>query len=379
MNDLDITQNDLRSFKRYLADQLADPESALYGALSGVQYSYALSPQVYTKSDDGSIIRSDTTEMIQELLISVLGADAASASWLTGFDTESAYGQMYQASGMSSMAGGGMLTLWQELLPGKDGAPVNELLTRQYDLIYGSWPAGYDQVVLVVDENNELDDMTLYALGLIPREEMLAIADGENEGEARGQWSYEEVCGRDFRVILPSACYSCDEATGLYTDLRESEAGLQYLYDNALRLRVTGIIRKDPDVDGGTISGKICYTSALTEYIVEQAEQSAAVAAQKADPGRDVLTGLPFLCLAGGQPDQGRKGAGAAGLHRRAGSGGAGGGLRPDHVDARRRADRRTGGRHAGRDEPGRDILHPGLGAGPADERRNRSATTSRG
>ena len=298
VNDLDITQNDLRSFKRYLADQLADPESALYGALSGVQYSYALSPQVYTKSDDGSIIRSDTTEMIQELLISVLGADAASASWLTGFDTDSAYGQMYQASGMSSMAGGGMLTLWQELLPGKDGAPVNELLTRQYDLIYGSWPASYDQVVLVVDENNELDDMTLYALGLIPREEMLAIADGENEGEARGQWSYEEVCGRDFRVILPSACYSYDEATGLYTDLRESEAGLQYLYDNALRLRVTGIIRKDPDVDGGTISGKICYTSALTEYIVEQAEQSAAVAAQKADPGRDVLTGLPFASRA---------------------------------------------------------------------------------
>lgn len=90
-----------------------------------MQYSYSISPQVYTRTADGSIIQSDTTQMIQKLLISVMGADAASASWMTGLDQNSTYGQMYTASGMSSVMGGGMMTLWQELLPGENGAPVN--------------------------------------------------------------------------------------------------------------------------------------------------------------------------------------------------------------------------------------------------------------
>ena len=289
--NLDVAQNDLKSFKRYLEEQLADPASPLRDALSGMQYSYSISPQVYTRTADGSIIQSDTTQMIQKLLISVMGADAASASGMMGGSVS--YSQM------SSMMGMGGMTLWQEMLPGKDGAPVNELITRQYELIYGAWPAGYDQVVLVVDENNELDDMTLYALGLIPEEEMQAIANGEEPGEDwQERWTYEEVCAQDYRVILPSACYSYDEATGLYSDLRQTDAGLQYLYDNALRLQVTGIIRKNPDVDTGMLSGKICYTSGLIDYMVEQAEGSEVVAAQKASPSRDVLTGLPFASRA---------------------------------------------------------------------------------
>ena len=288
--NLDVSQNDLKTFKRYLEEELADPASALYGALSGIQYSYNISPQIYTRTG-GEIVQSDTTQMIQKLLISVMGADAASASGMMGGSVS--YSQM------SSMMGMGGMTLWQEMLPGKDGAPVNELITRQYELIYGAWPAGYDQVVLVVDENNELDDMTLYALGLIPEEEMEAIANGEEPGEDwQERWTYEEICAQDYRVILPSACYSYDEATGLYSDLRQTDAGLQYLYDNALRLQVTGIIRKNPDVDTGMLSGKICYTSGLIDYMVEQAEGSEVVAAQKASPSRDVLTGLPFASRA---------------------------------------------------------------------------------
>ena len=288
--NLDVSQNDLKTFKRYLEEELTDPASALYGALSGIQYSYNISPQIYTRTG-GEIIQSDTTQMIQKLLISVMGADAASASGMMGGSVS--YSQM------SSMMGMGGMTLWQEMLPGKDGAPVNELITRQYELIYGAWPAGYDQVVLVVDENNELDDMTLYALGLIPEEEMQAIANGEEPGEDwQERWTYEEICAQDYRVILPSDCYSYDEATGLYSDLRQTDAGLQYLYDNALKLQVTGIIRKNPDVDTGMLSGKICYTSGLIDYMVEQAEGSEVVAAQKASPSRDVLTGLPFASRA---------------------------------------------------------------------------------
>src|SRR5699024_7582733 len=97
----------------------------------------------------------------------------------------------------------------------------------------------------------------------------------QRRGAGRGLAGALDLRGglrQDYRVILPSACYSYDEATGLYSDLRQTDAWLQYLYDNALRLQVTGIIRKNPDVDTGMLSGKICYTSGLIDYMVEQAE-----------------------------------------------------------------------------------------------------------
>ena len=50
----------------------------------------------------------------------------------------------------------------------------------------------------------------------------------------------------DFRTILSSDCYTFDEKTGTYVDLRKSEAGLKYLYDNALKLRVVGISNLTP-------------------------------------------------------------------------------------------------------------------------------------
>ena len=70
---------------------------------------------------------------------------------------------------------GSSVVLWQEMLSGDGGALVSPLLESQYDLVYGSWPNDYNEVVLVLDENNELDDMALYALGLKPQEEMDAI------------------------------------------------------------------------------------------------------------------------------------------------------------------------------------------------------------
>jgi len=85
-----------------------------------------------------------------------------------------------------------------------------------------------------------------------------------------------------------------DEKTGLYTDLRSTDTGLRYLYDNGLSLKVTGIIRPSEDATAAMITGSIGYTVGLTEYIIEHAEESEAIKAQLASPNVDILTGLPF-------------------------------------------------------------------------------------
>jgi len=287
LNSAETTENDLKAFKSYIEAQLADPESDLSAAVSGVQYTYDLDMLVYTKNVDGEIVRSDAQELMGELMIEYFGMD------MSGLMSAE------NSSGMSfgSMAGAGV-RVFQEMLPGENGKLISELLEKQYDVIYGSWPTAYDQIVLVVDDENEIDDLTLYALGLKSKDEIDALADAAFNGteleNTASRWSYEEICDMDFRVVFGGDCYTYDAASGTYTDLRPSQAGLKYLYDNGLSLKVSGIIRPNKDAVSSMLTGTIGYTSELTEHIIEQGKLSPAVKAQQESPEKDIFTGLPF-------------------------------------------------------------------------------------
>lgn len=292
LNNIEATENDLKSFKAFIEKEKEDEngQTKLHTALSGVKYTYPLDLLVYTKNVDGTIIRSDTQQLLREMMSDYMGMDVSvmfdsSQSWF-GIDT-------------SSMMGSRM-SLWEEMLSGDDGETVSDILKKQYDVIYGEWPTEYNQIVVVVDENNELDDMTLYALGLEPKEDVEKIMDAafngiESEVEVDdSHWSYEEICNANYKVILNSSCYSYDESTGTYNDLRETEAGLQYLYDNAVNLKVTGIIRPKKDVSAAMLSGSIGYTYKLTQYVIEESKEAEIINTQLEKPSIDVFTGLPF-------------------------------------------------------------------------------------
>lgn len=306
LNSTETTQNDLKSFKSYIEKELDDKngETKLSEAVSGVQYTYNFDMLVYTENVDGTIIRSDAQELMQEILLENLGLDI---STLMGMGESS--GLMSSSSLMSSISPmGGSMVLWQEMLPGDKGKLINPLLEKQYDLVYGSWPTDYNQIVLVLDENNELDDMTLYALGLKSKEDIDAIVDSAiNKTELKAntkKWAYEDICNMEFRTVLNSDCYKKDETTGLYTDLRDTNAGLRYLYDNGIKLKVSGIIRPGEDTISTMLSGSIGYTSKLTEYIVENSKNSDAINAQLESPSTDIFSGLPFKKAAANMSDE---------------------------------------------------------------------------
>ena len=296
LNTLEADENDLAAFKTYIESERDDEESTsgLYDAVSGVQYTYNHDLLIYTKNVDGEIIQSDSQALMQDLLIEYFGMDMSSM-----MDMGEATGSTANMESMASMSPmGSSIILWQEMLPGDNGKPVSPLLEKQYDVIYGSWPNSYNEIVLVVDENNEIDDMTLYALGLKSKDEIDAMAQAAFNKTTlditEQKWSYEEICNMEFRTILNSDCYTLDEATGLYTDLRDTPAGLKYLYDNGTVLKVSGIIRPSEEAVSTMLTGTIGYTSKLTEYVIETAADSPAVQAQLDDSSRDIFTGLPF-------------------------------------------------------------------------------------
>ena len=296
LNNMDTKTNDLKSFKKYMEKEFAKQEgqSQLKDAVSGVQYTYNMDMLIYTENIDGNIILSDSQKVVQDMLMKYFGSSMAGFGEMDGqgASASSPLASMMTSSSPMSMK------MWQEMPPGDDGKIVTPLIQKQYDLVYGSWPTQYNEIVLVLDKNNELDDMTLYALGLKSQEDIEAVFDAafnkEELTNKHQKWTYEEICDMEFRTILSSDCYTLDDKTGLYTDLRKTDAGLKYLYDNGTVLKVSGIIRPSENAVATMLTGSIGYTSKLTETVIEHSKNSAAIKAQLANPSNDIFTGLPF-------------------------------------------------------------------------------------
>ncbi|MBP5159556.1 MAG: ABC transporter ATP-binding protein, partial [Lachnospiraceae bacterium] len=290
-NSLDADTNELDSFKHFIEDREANDEQ-IDRAINGVSYTYALNMPIYTKNTDGEVIESDSTKLMQQFIAESLGS------------SDSPFTMMERATQTNNplstlmRQGSSYRQMWQQMLPGEDGQPINDLIKSQYDLVYGTWPEKYDEIVLRVDKNNEIDDIVLYALGLVPKENIKSIIDASSNGEVlnieKEKFSYEDVCNSEFVTFLPSDCYVYDEQEGVYKDLRETEAGLNYLYANGLKLKITGIIRQNEDAIAGMITGSIGYTFDLTKYIIEESKNSDAVKAQLDAKDRDVFTNKSF-------------------------------------------------------------------------------------
>ncbi|MBO5702499.1 MAG: ABC transporter ATP-binding protein/permease [Clostridia bacterium] len=295
LNSIESQKNDLKAFKEFVEREYADTESelGLNDAISGIHYGYNINLLLYTKNVDGTIIHSDTNAQISEIMGKFIGKLLSNSEDLSGMQSSS-------GNSMSSMMTGtmGYGGLWQEILPGDGEDMINPIVKKQYDIVEGKWPEAYNEVVLVLDSNNEIADMALYALGLISEDEIDIIVDAAINKTPltvnTDRWSYQEILDMEFRTIFPADCYTLDERTGLYTDMRDTSAGLKYLYDNGTPLKVVGIIRPNEDAVSGMLTGSIAYTSELTKYVVEESKTSAAINAQLANPSNDIFTGLPF-------------------------------------------------------------------------------------
>ncbi len=305
INSIEESKNDLKKFKSALESEM-QKEGDLYDAVNGISYAYNYDMLIYTKNPDGNIIKSDIQTLLKNALAKYAKIDPSDTSGDIG--GSSVISSLMGSSSMFSMSSS---TLWEELLPGKNGETVNPILNKQYDLIYGDWPNDYNQVLLVADENNEISDLTLYALGLLPEQELDNIVDAAINGtkyeKTEQHWSYEEICAKQYYTVLPSSCYIKDQSTGKYVDLRESEQGLKILYEKAFPLKVTGIIRPKKNAEATMLNGSICYTTKLTKFLIEQSKDVDIIKTQLDDTTTDIFTGLPFKSNTGNLSDEQKK------------------------------------------------------------------------
>lgn len=267
----EVKSNNLSEFKKYIENGGSDIKSYV----SDIQYSYDVPLNIYMKDTSNGVEQLNPGTMFD----SIYGEGATSTS-----------------SAMSSGMGMGMFSnssVWNQLLGNQ------QVLDEQYDVLAGHWPENFNEVVLVADKNNEVDDYTLYSLGLKDPEEVRTLFKkmmvGESyETEKDTSYTFDEILDTEFKLVMPTDMYKYNDVTGTWDDYSKDDKYMTNVVNNGTDIKVCGIIRPNDDAVSTSISSGIGYTAKLTEYIIEQVKNSEIAKAQLADTSVDVFTGVPF-------------------------------------------------------------------------------------
>ncbi len=276
--DDSIKENNLSAFKKYLDDP--DSEIRQYLGENGVAYSYAVDFSVYSYDAEGILVDSaaDTDEI-----------NSSSSSAIMSIPLENMQ-KMRELVGGSGTSGA---ENFSELMAGPNGESVSPILTDSYEILYGDWPQEYDEVILVLDRDHTISAETLYQLGLITageyEDDTGRIEAGETVEERT--WDYENVCQHKFYMV-PACDHYTENEDGTFTPV--DDADKERLLENAVELKITGVIRPVEDAANANISTAIAYTSKLTDYVIRHTDESAVVQAQEKSPEINVLNGMEF-------------------------------------------------------------------------------------
>lgn len=263
-----ITENNLTEFKKYLDNKKNEIHNHI--GENGVVYSYDTKFDVYTYDVDDTLVNTD-------------------GSTLEGSDFSVPQGPPMMTQNSSNN--------FKELLPGTKDDLISKTITDNYDVLYGSWPSKYNELVVALGKNNEISATTLYKLGLLPSSEynklIKKIEDGKTVTLDKQKLSYKDIVNQKFYMI-PSCDLYVKNNKGTFDYVKEDKTKIKELLENAVELKVTGIVRPKEDTETALITNTVGYTKALTDYIIDYTNKSDVVKAQKDSKKINVLNGMEF-------------------------------------------------------------------------------------
>ena len=275
-----IVENNLTEFKKYL--DRPDSEILQYLGENGIIYTYDVNFSVYSHDANGKLIDSDSEI---ENSASPMTGNKGQAGILNKLKGSAALGGVFSTGAAN----------FSELMAGSDGKTVGQVITDSYDILYGTWPAEYNEIILVLNENSGISAGTLYQLGLITKEQYEAAVKKIENGEEADEisFSYENICGHTF-YLVPACDHYIENENGTFTYIEDIMLNEEDLLANAVELKITGVIRPKKDAPNASISTAAAYTSKLTDYVIAYTNESAVIKAQEADRDINVLTGMKF-------------------------------------------------------------------------------------
>ena len=256
--------NNLKELKKYIEENRSIKENS-----SAIQYLYNLNLQLYKKDTSNGIVRVNPSTVMNAM----------------------GMGEMMEArddSMFSNFMGSSMndADVFTEMLDNET------LLKSQYDLLAGSWPTNYNEVVLIVGKNNEISDYTLYALGLKDQKEleakMKAAMKGEKLEETKAtSYTYEELLNLSYKLLLNSDYYKYEN--GIWMNKSDDEEYMKQKIEAAEEIKVVGIIRQNEETLAQGMTGGVGYLKELKEYVIQKSNESEVVKEQMKNPNINIF------------------------------------------------------------------------------------------
>ena len=271
--------NNLKNFRQYIEDNRAEFDKIC----NDIQYKYETPLNIYRMNGEEGTVKVNPNSMMTEMM-NMTASSSSSMSSMT--------------DSMSSMFSSSVSDIWTQLIGD------NDLISKQYEVIYGRLPEAYNEVVLIVDKNNEINEMVMYGLGIKNQEEFMTdimskLASGEElKSEVVDKYTYEQITQMDFRMLLNYQYFVKDAEKGTWTDHSSNTVYVnKLLEEQGVDIKIVGILRPDPNNVMSVGTGSIGYTEALMEYALDSTLNSDVVQQQLADQTTDVITGKKFNTL----------------------------------------------------------------------------------
>ena len=253
-----INNNNLEAFKNYLEND----GSHINDYTTAISYQYNLNLQLYKPDTENGIVQVNPNTILESI----------------GYSDETAASIM-------------MSDVFSELLEN------DEMNEQMYQVVSGRMPENYNEVVIMVDENNQISDYALYALGLKDQAELSEffekLANGEEIVTEQVSFEYDELLNLTFKLLLNTDYY--EKVNGIWVDKSNDEEYMKQKIEEAEEIKVVGIIKPNENavVTNSSVGG-VLYTNDLEEYVINKINEAEIVKEQKENPDVNVITGLEF-------------------------------------------------------------------------------------
>lgn len=258
----DVKVNDLKAFKEYIEGD----GKKINDYVSSIEYGYNTTLNLYKDSED-EVLQVNPTKVLDTIGMGTSGMSSAYSSMMSNYD------------------------VFYEIF---NNQTLNE---QQYDLVAGSWPEKYNELVLLVNENNEISDYTLYSIGLLSQDDLQEqfnnMISGKEVHFESHSYDKEDLLGLKFKMLLNTDYYT--KKNGLWLDNRSDTTHMKKILKNAEELEVVGIIKPNPEgiVNSNNV-GLVGYTHELVDHLITKINEQDIVKEQKANEKINVFTGQEF-------------------------------------------------------------------------------------
>jgi len=261
-----IGTNDLTSFKAYLEQE----KDKVDDMVSLIEYNYSVSPNIYTINSEEKV-----TKLNPSTLFAAFTGDT-----------------MMSMANMSASSSG--MSVFNEMID----AP--ETVQGQYDLLQGRWPEKFNEVILILPDENSISDLLIYSLGLRDSSELESMITKIMEGKKVEnnnkplELTYDELMNLDLKLVDPTDTYKYNKKYDIYESMEDDEDYMKGVYDNALDLDIVGIVCPKEGSSSTSLMSGISYKKELTEYVIQKASESEIVKKQLESENINVFSNKRF-------------------------------------------------------------------------------------